>query len=71
MYIISNDEYKRFFPAGLGGELDQVFDVLCQRALMVRAPVVPVLEQLQVVKQAASGKKVSEEQNKRGFVFSM
>lgn len=72
MYIIPNEDYKRFFPSGLGGELDQMFDVLCQRALMIRSPVLPVLAHVKKMKEAAVSKKaLSKQENKRGFVFSM
>lgn len=43
IYIVNDQEYKKFFPYGAGA-LEEVWKKLCQRGVMVRPYVLPVFE---------------------------
>lgn len=43
VYIISEEEYKRWFPYG-AGIVDKVWKKLCQRGVMVRPHILPVID---------------------------
>lgn len=69
IFVISNEDYAKYFSNGMGGELEDVFKRISQRALMVRKPVIPVLRHLDKVKKYTETKKPTFETSKTGHIF--
>lgn len=68
LYNVNTVEYNTFFgELGLGGELDKTFERVAQRALLIREPVIPVIELLTQMKKNGGRR---SDLNQRGFVFT-
>jgi hypothetical protein len=68
MYYISSADYNAYFgELGMGGELDRTFDKIHQRALLIRKPIIPVIQYLEQMKKQNFK---SRDLDTKGFVFT-
>ena len=75
-YVITSEQTKQYFPEGFAGEMNQVFEELGQRALVVRPPAIKLISKLTHLKEnldeiQANPNAVTNYKSPFGYVLSM
>lgn len=74
MMILDGADYEKNFAGGVGGDLNETFETLYHRGIMIREPVYPLLNHIQRVKKHISGEQPlahDDPANARGHVLGM